>query len=396
MEEQLEQKTRSTNSPVLSVTQDNFFSSSANRIHQLPPTMEPQQKSDEIIHAIVTTYANDPRVQSALNEQRDNTQPVNPNENNAVGRLLSQVSQFPVLSYSELQEQFGVINAAVELITTQGVEPTNLSDEHENAMLAATVAYQRIYISNIKLVVQYAKSHAGRNFTLDEAIAEGYCGLDKAIRKFDTKKGFRFSTYARWWIKQSIQKAKPKFADSLTSGRQADEKYSDIIKCRDRLQQQLGRSATLSEVATDLQIPLSQVHDVIIGTSATLSIDKLRSDSSSSQNHTNVTLAESLTSDRDAKSFSAIEHRIVLLDLIERAQLTDAAKIVLSLRSGVYIEDLEGMALTTGDQSYTYSQTLLSFGPLNFEEIATMLGVTKQAVQQHHSRTEKKLRNLIK
>src|SRR5439155_11191120 len=137
-----------------------------------------------------------------------------------------------------------------------------------------TEALQQYVLSNLRLVVNISKRYVGRGLPLIDLIQEGNIGLMRAVQKFDWRRGFKFSTYATWWIRQAITRAIADKGRTIRLPVHVSEALTKLNSAQQRLTQELGREPTDEELAHDLGIDAQRVRETRLAARMPSSIDQ--------------------------------------------------------------------------------------------------------------------------
>ena len=184
-----------------------------------------------------------------------------------VRMYLQEIGRYPLLTPQqevELAMQMEAGIRASEKLGDEGAGNLPVADRVilQRAARNADRARKRLVEANLRLVVSIAKKYVGRGLSLLDLIQEGNLGLIRAVEKFDYRKGFKFSTYATWWIRQAVTRALADQARTIRVPVHMVETINKLARAQRTLMQELGREPTIAEIAQELELEPKQVTEL--------------------------------------------------------------------------------------------------------------------------------------
>ncbi|MEE1766622.1 MULTISPECIES: RNA polymerase sigma factor [unclassified Streptomyces] len=283
-------------------------------------------------------------------------------------QYLREIGRIPLLTAAEEVELARRVEAglfAEERLGHARDLDTQLALDLDKLVVMGRMAKRRLIEANLRLVVSVAKRYVGRGLTMLDLVQEGNLGLIRAVEKFDYARGYKFSTYATWWIRQAMSRALADQARTIRVPVHVVELINRVVRVQRRMLQERGYEPTPEEVAAHLDLAPERVSEVLRLAQEPVSL------------HAPV----------------GEEDDVALGDLIEDG---DAASPVESAAFLLLREHLEAVLSTLGERERKVVQ--LRYGladgrPRTLEEIGRIFGVTRERIRQIESKTLNKLRD---
>lgn len=292
----------------------------------------------------------------------------------SIRTYLREIGEYPILSYDEIVDYFQKIEEIKEKLVT------NLSEEERKKLDKKYKFYRdNIITSNLRLVVSVAKKYIGRGLDFLDLIQEGNNGLMKAVEKFDYDKGYRFSTYAIFWIRQAIIKSIANLGNTIKIPLHTMELRNKIFMARKNLESELGRKVSPKEISDATGFDEIVIKNILGLPNVTLSIDAEVFDKNNDKGKTRM--------DNFLASSENVEDNVIqsmlpsYLNKFLESALNEREEKIIRMRYGIQ---------EPGKYNPLYDREH------NLEEISLVVGVTGERVRQIIDRILRKFRNVAK
>ncbi len=302
-------------------------------------------------------------------EKIDLSVPEGTNIEDPVRMYLKEIGKVPLLSAEEeiilAQEMEAGDAAAIQLQEDDGSLDQDTKEELERLVDTGNNAKKKLSEANLRLVVSIAKRYVGRGMLFLDLIQEGNLGLIKAVEKFDYRKGYKFSTYATWWIRQAITRAIADQARTIRIPVHMVETINKLIRVSRQLLQELGREPSPEEIAEEMEIPVERVREILKISQEPVSLETPIGEEEDS--HLGDFIQdENVPVPADAAAFTLLKEQLVEV----LSTLTEREQKVLRLRFGLD----DGRART-------------------LEEVGKEFNVTRERIRQIEAKALRKLRH---
>lgn len=274
-----------------------------------------------------------------------------PEIDDTLTQYLRQIAKTPLLK-AEQEIEFGKAMAAGKRARARFNRARKNSSERarlEHIIAAGDEARQRLIKANFRLVVSVAKKYRDHGVPFSDLIQEGNIGLMRAVDKFDYKRGFKFSTYATWWIRQSVTRAIADQGRMIRLPVHASDKVNRIAAISRRIEQESGRTPTTEELAKEMGTSSLKVERLVQRSQQPLSLEMTLGEEGES------TLSDLIPSDAVPSPTDTVTHRLMGEDVRKAMSvLTPRETQILSLRFG--LEDGQGRTLDQVGEELGYTR----------------------------------------
>ena len=281
---------------------------------------------------------------------------------------LQEIGRVPLLTGPAEVELATAIEAglvAAELLTQRDLLSQAEIEQAEDEQARGREARRRLIEANLRLVVSIARRYMNRGIPLGDLIQDGNIGLLRAVEKFDYHRGFKFSTYATWWIRQGISRSLADHARTIRIPVHMVEAINRMIRTTSQLQQELGREPTPDEIGEAIELSAERVREMLAMLPQPMSLETPIGDEQ----------------DAHLSDFIEDEQAVNLEGSAQQMMLREEVQLVLESLSGRERRVIELRYGLDGDRDRTLS------------EIGDALGVTRERIRQIEAKALRKLRH---
>ena len=307
---------------------------------------------------IVEEQAKEEKPEAEVSEETEHVVPAGLALDDPVRMYLKEIGRVPLLSMEDEKTLAMAIEAGEKELLKNGTGRSSIIYEGDEAK-------RRLTEANLRLVVSIAKKYVGRGMLFLDLIQEGNLGLIRAVEKFDYRKGYKFSTYATWWIRQAITRALADQARTIRIPVHMVETINRLIKISRQLLQEFGRDPSVEEIAAEMGLTPEKVREVIKISQEPISLETPIGEEEDSHLGDFIEDQEAVA---PAEAASVMLLKEKMADVLKN--LTERERKVLVLRFG--LED-------------GHQRTL--------EEVGQEFGVTRERIRQIEAKALRKLRH---
>jgi RNA polymerase primary sigma factor len=339
----------------------------------LPPGVPAEVSTSEALARLVGPTSFRHRGRLSVADLRIDLDAFSGGSSDPVRMYLKEIGRVPLLTASEEVVlarcvEAGLAATARILVRAEAGATDRQALLRDRRLASEGVAAKRILVeANLRLVVSIAKRYRNRGMALLDLIQEGNLGLMRAVDKFDYTKGFKFSTYATWWIRQAITRAIADQARTIRIPVHMVETINKVVRIQRQLLQDFGREPTMEEVAARTELPAARVREILRVSQETVSLEQPMGDD-----------------DFSLSDLIEDESAIAPSDAATRAMLNEAVNLALS-------------ELSDREQRVVRLRFGLDDGQMRtLEEVGKEFGVTRERIRQIESKTLAKLRHPLR
>lgn len=336
-----------------------------------------RERNSGEVEKSVNRESQPPTIAASIENQQENVI-FDPSTSDPFQIYINEISRYPLITHKrevDLRRKIRFCDVKISFFQEVLNSPIREETEKTEALhlrysenAKRKVLKDEFMNSNLRLVVSVAKKYQDRGVALMDLIQEGNLGLDRAVELFDENRGNKFSTYATWWIRQSILRSIGDDARTVRLPVHKIEEISRMGRATNRLAHELGRYPTNEEVAEELKISVGQVKELLSISRKAESLDTAISDE-------NEVTRATLIEDKETN----VEN--IGIQQAEAKEVQEAVELLTSSRERLVIRMRFGM----GEWEHAYT----------LEEIGKELGRTREGIRQIEAKAIKNLKNII-
>lgn len=324
------------------------------------------------------------------------------NTEDSVKSYLNEIAAFPLLS-SEEEAKYGKIIKEYPDLIKELKENMEFADNKEEVLefiekkeKELEIAKSIMVDSNLKLVVSIAKHYNNKGLSFLDLIQEGNMGLMRAVEKYDYSLGYKFSTYATWWIRQAITRGIGDYGRTVRLPIHVYEKVNKLKAIESKFYLENGRNMTEAELALKMKLPIDQVRDLLKFRDEPVSLSVCIGEDDDSEL---VDFLQDDTVDVENQVLNEVDYDYIL-GLLDNAKLDDREKFIMLYRNGFSRDDLVKIlgesTIKDMEKNSSSRGIIMSYADKNtLEDTAHIYAVTRERIRQIEAKAKSKIKKYL-